>query len=214
MSRRRLSDRTADRLVQGRDVPDEPLLTGFMAELSALAPESPPTPSYRLAALLEHGPPVLPNARVPQIGVPRPPHRLRRLSLASTAFLGLLLAAAAGNTLPNPAQQVVSDVVGWATPLDLPNPDEHEPAPAPTSPSPHPDRTPASAVPTRTRPAPAPAVSQPSAQESPAVTPSPDTTAPTDEPTDEPTEEPTDEPTDGGTPDPAPPIGLGLPPLR
>jgi len=195
--RRHLSDRTADRLLRGKTVPEQPALTDFVAGLSALVPDTLPAPSERLAALLEQGPPVTINALIPQIGVRRPAHRLRRLSLATTAFLGLLLAAASVNTLPNPAQQVVSDVVGWVTPLHLPSPHEHGPT---TEPTPHrhaPTATPSASAP-GARPTHTPAASTPPTTE-PDATPSPESTEPTDEPTDEPTETPTDQPTDEPT---------------
>jgi hypothetical protein len=220
---RHLSDRTADRLVQGRVVPEQQALSDFVAELSTLVPETAPAPSYQLGLLLEQGPPVKPNALVPQIGVRKQTHRLRRLSLASTAAFGVLLLAASVNTLPDPAQQLVSDVVGWATPLHLPAPQERHTTPVPTRPKPAP-----SAGSVRTGSTPTPAV-RPSEDagggQQPAegsdATPSPDTAESTDQPTDQPTEDPTDEPTDTPTDaptndgaaepsDPFGPTGLGL----
>ena len=214
--RRYLSDRTADRLVHGRAVPEQQALVDFVAEVSALVPETAPTPSYQLGLLLEQGPPVKPNALVPQLGARRTTHRLRRLSLASTAFLGLLLLAASMNTLPNPAQQVVSDVVEWATPLHVPAPEEHHTTPLPTRPTPAP-----SAGTLRTGPTPTPAThpsEDTSGQQEPSEGPTDEPTdqatdEPTDEPTDQPTDESTDQPSDGSTTDgsgePSDPFGPG-----
>lgn len=218
-SRQRLSHRTADRLASGRSVPEEPSLSAFVADLSGLVPETAPEPSYRLAVLLEQGPPVKANALVPQMGVQRRTHRLRRLSLAGVASLGLLLGAASVDTLPDPAQQVVSDVVGWVSPLELPTPHEDQPVPDRPRPTPAPG---ASQPPTGPTPAPEPSPGPvkveptPEPTEEPADEPTDEVTdepidEPTDEATEEPDEEPTDEPVDEPAADDEPPLGLGLP---
>jgi hypothetical protein len=209
--RRRLSDRTADDLVRGRKVPEQPALSAFVAEASGLIPETAPAPSYRLGALLEQGPPVTPTSVLRRPEVRHRAHPWRRVSLVSTAFLALLLFAASVNTLPAPAQQLVSDVVDWVSPLHVPAPDHPRPArrhvtpAASTSPtgSPHPAAAPSagpSSGPTPATPAPA------------AVLPSDEPTEePTEEPTDVWTDEPSDTPTDDSTTDPEAPSGpLGL----
>lgn len=201
--RRRLSDRTADRLVRGFPVPEERELTELVTALTALVPEEPPAPSQRLAALLEQGPPASTVGVVPNYA---PARRrgllLRRLTLAATAALGLVLAAASTNALPDPAQEVVSDVVGFVTPLDLPKPQPPRPTPSTpstptTAPSAVPGSTPQTPLP-RESAAPSPGVDEPVDEPTePEVTPEdsaePDPEEPTEEPTDEPTEEPAEE---------------------
>lgn len=200
--RRRLSDRTADRLVRGFAVPEEPALTELVTAMSALVPEEPPAPSPRLAALLEQGPPATTVGLVPQYArAPRPGLLLRRLTLAATAALGLVLAAASTNALPDPAQEVVSDVVGFVTPLDLPKPRAPRPAPSTpstptTAPTAVPGSTPQTPLP-RESAAPSPGVEEPVDDPTePEVTPEdsaePEPEEPTEEPTGEP-EEPTEE---------------------
>ncbi|HUR15364.1 MAG TPA: hypothetical protein VM097_12850 [Mycobacteriales bacterium] len=199
MKRRRvLSSRTADRLVQGREVPDQPELTQLVAVMSALVPDSAPVPSERLARLLEQGPPVKPNALVPRIGVTRSSRPLRRLSLAGTAFAGLVLALASTNALPAPAQQVVSDVVEWVSPVEIPDGDD-QPDPAPTR-----TREPAPRVVPTEAATPSP-YGTPGPEESPDddVTPEPaDDGVSGEEPAEDPSEEPTDEPSDEFTEEP------------
>lgn len=148
---REFDDRTADALLGGRAVDGEPELTAFVADLNALAQVA-PTPSPALAAMLEDG--FTPAA------VPAPAPAVRRRALVSSswargALVGALaltgmVSAAAANLLPGPAQNAVSDVVGWVTPVDLPRADEHVPAPAPSptsTPTPEATRAGTSGVP-------------------------------------------------------------------
>jgi hypothetical protein len=129
---RELDDRAADRLLGGRGVEEEPALTAFIAELAASITAAAPAPSPALAAMLEHGVPVEPVAAVP----PRPRAVSWRYALVSLAAgLATVVGAGAANALPAPAQRAVADVVGWLTPLDLPQPgaDQDQPAVTPTS---------------------------------------------------------------------------------
>jgi hypothetical protein len=130
-----MDDRAADALLGGRTVEGEPELTGFVADLGALA-EALPTPSPALAALLEdgivHGPlPVAAPAAVRRSWFAAP--LWARGALVGAMALAAVLSAAAGDLLPGRAQDAVADVVGWVTPVDLPRSDDPLPVPSPSA---------------------------------------------------------------------------------
>jgi hypothetical protein len=130
--RHRLDDRSADALLSGRAVADEPALTAFVAQVQSRAAEA-PAPSAELAAMLEHGVPAEARVTVATPVVAPPARRAvswTRYALVGTAALAGLLGAGAANALPAPAQRAVADVVEWVTPLHLPRPAADEPTPA------------------------------------------------------------------------------------
>jgi hypothetical protein len=129
--RHRLDDRSADALLSGRAVAEEPELSAFVAQVQSLAADA-AAPSAELAAMLEHGVPAEARVTVATPVVAAPARRAvswTRYALVGTAALAGLLGAGAANALPAPAQRAVADVVGWITPLHLPRPAGDEPAP-------------------------------------------------------------------------------------
>ncbi|MCW2601518.1 MAG: hypothetical protein JWM02_3347, partial [Frankiales bacterium] len=132
--RRDLDDRTADALLAGRDVEDEPELGELIGQLRSLADLPVPTPSSALAAMLEDG------LDATTLALPVAPHSFAvswrqrtwalplQLSLAGASCLALILGAAAANELPAPAQTAVANAVEAVTPLHVPRPATH-PAP-------------------------------------------------------------------------------------
>lgn len=147
--RRTLEDRSAQALLAGRPVAQEPELSAFVNDLIAQA--VPVEPNAALAAMLEAG---LPVTASPTVTFPARPSRLReavswrgalplQLSLAGAACLVFTITAAS-NDLPAPVQSTVADVVEALTPLTVPRP--AAPAPAPvltptTRPTPEERRT-------------------------------------------------------------------------
>ena len=132
--RRTLDDRSAQALLAGRPVAQEPALSAFVNDLIAQA--VPVEPNAALAAMLETGFPVTGS---PTVTFPARPSRLRgavswrgalplQLSLAGAACLAFTITAAS-NHLPAPVQSTVADVVEALTPLTVPRP--AAPAPAP-----------------------------------------------------------------------------------
>ncbi len=203
-SRRRLDDREVAALLSGRPVEGEPELTALTTVLRSLTEAPAPAPSDALAAMLADGVaqqdrlPLAPDEHRPFAPAVEPRKAPRRLGLGlvtSTAALALLLGGAVANALPEHAQNAVSTVVGWVSPVHLPR---HTPAPHPTPRS----EPVATARPTPSAPTTSPSpVAPPSAHPTrPAahVTPAPQDTPSTDDgvvdeqPTDE---QPTDEPT-------------------
>ncbi len=134
--RRSLDDRSADALLSGRAVDGEPVLTAFVADLTAQAVAAPP--SAALAALLADGfvpdpTTVIALSPVPRTGVRR---WALQVSLGAAACVAVSVGAAA-NGLPAPLQTTVANVVEALTPLTVPRPaDDDSPAITPT-----PDRT-------------------------------------------------------------------------
>lgn len=129
--------------VLGGELAQSAQLTQFLAELRTFADEAAPPPSPELAALLGGATPIefAPSAR-------RKAHWHRRalaVAAVGAATLGLTGVAAAKESLPQPAQRVVSDVVNDLTPFhlepsripvrsvtpsDSPEDDEHSPQPS------------------------------------------------------------------------------------
>lgn len=107
-------------------------ITHFLTELRALGDGPPPEPSRELAALLAGAHPFFARRMLVQVAV--------RTALVAALVIGLLVAAAANHSLPQPAQKVVSHVVNVLTPFhidprDLP-PTTPVPTPPPLSPTP------------------------------------------------------------------------------
>jgi hypothetical protein len=134
--RRTLADRSAQALLAGRPVAQEPELSGFVNDLIAQA--VPVEPNAALAAMLEGGFAVTGS---PTVTFPARPSRLRgavswrgalplQLSLAGAACVAFTITAAGGD-LPAPVQSTVADVVEALTPLTVPRPATPAPAPAP-----------------------------------------------------------------------------------
>lgn len=157
VTRRKLEDRTAEALLAGRPVADEPALSALITQMRALTPAQAPAPSAALADLLTHGfePQVSAIAARPRRAVSWAfPRRAVSWSLPLQLGLGAAVIAvalaggAASNSLPPIVQTAVADVVEAVTPLTVPRPlpatptEPAEPAgdPAPTSTSPGADR--------------------------------------------------------------------------
>ncbi len=107
-------------------------VTHFLTELRALGDGPAPEPSRELAALLAGAHPFFARRVLVQVAV--------RTALVAAVVIGLLVAAAANHSLPQPAQKVVSHVVNVLTPFhidprDLP-PATTVPTAPPVSPSP------------------------------------------------------------------------------
>jgi len=221
--KRALSDRAVERLLAGRPVDDEPLLSAFVASVAACTPAEAPRPSPALAALLEAGLPVSRPAAAPTpSGVPAVTRRARHwargalvwrsLALGGALSVSAVMAGAVAGALPAPAQDGVADLVRWVTPLELPRSDDRgrpgpsgDPASADVQPTvapthsgvPAPDPSPT--VSPRATDRPAPGTTDPSTQPEPRTTATPDDTEtlePDVDETEEPVEEPTEEPTE------------------
>lgn len=136
-----LDERTIEALLSGRAVEGEPELSSFVQQFHALADAPAPRPSTALAALLEDG--LLPSPRrvplvldrEPRSALARPRFWVPQLAMGSVACFSLVVAAAAGNQLPAPAQSAVASVVDAVTPLTLPRP-APRPVPAPLAATP------------------------------------------------------------------------------
>lgn len=118
------------------DVLDDPALTGLVAELRAVGAGTPPPVGDELEALFTGNAIPISSRRGRRVAV---------IALVGAAALGGTLGTAAADSLPNPAQRFVSDVIGILTPFDLPTPaDKVKPAPkapahlTPTTPAPQP----------------------------------------------------------------------------
>ncbi|MEX2290056.1 MAG: hypothetical protein WD794_07005 [Mycobacteriales bacterium] len=154
-----MDDATAERLLRGRPVEQQPdlgPLAALLSEVRALGDES-PTPTTALAALLRDG---FDPASAPPAGpavVPGPPRVRRRLTAVAgfslalkvltgsgVALAGVTSAAAAG-VLPGPLQDGVTSVIRTLTPFDV--------APR-TAPPAAPEPAPPSELPTPGRPVP------------------------------------------------------------
>ena len=140
VTRRELDDRTAEALLAGRPVADEPALSALVAQMRSLTPTEAPGPNAALAELLAHG---LPEAAVGALaartGVRRRAvswvvaHRAVSWSRSLQVGLGAavvtvaLAGGAAANALPPVVQTAVADVVEAVTPLTVPRPQPAEP---------------------------------------------------------------------------------------
>jgi len=118
------------------DVLDDPALTGLVAELPAIGAGAPPPVGDELEALFTGNAIPISSRRGRRVAV---------IALVGAAALGGTLGTAAADSLPNPAQRFVSDVIGILTPFDLPTPaDKVKPSPkapahlTPTTPAPQP----------------------------------------------------------------------------
>jgi hypothetical protein len=118
------------------DVLDDPALTGLVAELRAVGAGAPPPVGDELEALFTGNAIPISSRRGRRVAV---------IALVGAAALGGTLGTAAADSLPNPAQRFVSDVIGILTPFDLPTPaDKVKPspkAPAHLTPTPAPQPT-------------------------------------------------------------------------
>ncbi len=117
--------------MRDEQLPDEPLLTDFLAELRSWGVGEAPAPSVGLAMLLDadHVAPVAPVDPVPQ------PIRRKRMFVAKLAGLGVaakvalgvgvaaaaVTTAGAGGVLPDAAQHGVAVAVNAVSPLDIPD---------------------------------------------------------------------------------------------
>ncbi len=117
--------------MRDEQLPDEPLVTDFLAELRSWGTGEAPTPSASLATLLdaEHVAPAAPVHPVPQ------PIRRKRMLVTKLAGLGLaakvalgagvaaaaVTTAGAGGVLPGPAQHGVAVAIIAVSPLDIPD---------------------------------------------------------------------------------------------
>ena len=141
VTRRELDDRTAEALLAGRPVADEPALAALVAQMRALTPTEAPGPSAALADLLTHG---LPEAAVGVLAA-RTGVRRRAVSWvvarravswsrplqvglgAAVVTVALAGGAAAANSLPPVVQTAVADLVEAVTPLTVPRPQPADP---------------------------------------------------------------------------------------
>ena len=139
--KRRLDDRTADAVLSGHAVDTEPELAEFVLALRAVASTA-PAPSAALAALLDAGfvgaaAPVAARsttwtravtwARARRLALPL------QVGLSAAACAALLLGGAATDSLPDPVQTAVADVVEAVTPLRVPRPEAPAPAVVPVT---------------------------------------------------------------------------------
>lgn len=126
-----LDDFRADSGRPGSPVADDAAaVTDFLAELRSLGEGPAPAPTPELQALF---------AGVPSIATARRHHGplLRRAALIAAATVVGTTAAAAGHSLPQPAQQVVSNVVNTLTPFHISEDDGLPPHRAPQQPPAH-----------------------------------------------------------------------------
>lgn len=159
VTRRKLDDRTAEALLAGRPVADEPALSALMTQMRGLTPAQAPAPNAALADLLSHG--FEPQVSAIAARAARPgravswafPRRAVSWSLPLQLGLGAAVIAvalaggAASNSLPPIVQTAVADVVEAVTPLTVPRPlpapptePADDPVPAPTATAPGADR--------------------------------------------------------------------------
>jgi hypothetical protein len=131
----------ARRTAGGQPAAGDDDITHFLTELRALGDGPAPEPSRELAALLAGAHPFFARRMLVQVAL--------RTALVAALIIGLLVAAAANHSLPQPAQKVVSHVVNVLTPFHIDPRNRppattvptqpHVPAPshpvAPTSPS-------------------------------------------------------------------------------
>ncbi len=156
VTRREFDDRTAEALLAGRPVADEPALSALVAQMRSLTPAEAPGPSAALAELLAHG---LPAAQVGAVAARTGPRRRavswvvarRAVSWSRPLQVGLgaavvtvaLAGGAAANSLPPVVQTAVADVVEAVTPLTVPRPQQAEPVLPTGDPVPAPSDSPA-----------------------------------------------------------------------
>jgi hypothetical protein len=144
--RRMIDDRTAGALMAGTPTSDDLIaVAAFVSKVRAVGAEPPPVPASPLASILAHGFSTdngdLPATAASNVlgparqvsGLPKRrnkmpiPQFIAGLSLAGKIALGAGVAAAATTgaaavgSLPDPAQNAVSDVVGTVTPFEFPS---------------------------------------------------------------------------------------------
>jgi len=141
------------RTASGQPAAGDDDVTHFLTELRALGDGPAPEPSRELAALLAGAHPFFARRVLVQAAV--------RTALVAALVLGLLVAAAANHSLPQPAQKVVSHVVNVLTPFHI---DSRDLPPATTVPTP-PPVLPTPSHPVSPSPLPSPSPSRPSSSE-------------------------------------------------
>jgi hypothetical protein len=111
-------------LESGLDPADYSDVVDGLESLRGLVPEQAPVPSRELAALLARGV-VTPMPAMPRQRAGRPRTAVVAAAVAATVALGTGVAAAS-NTLPEPAQRLLSNISDKYLPFHIPSPDERD----------------------------------------------------------------------------------------